>query len=179
MRAARETPSTCAALSQGARPLARRIFQFNIQRLFSSAHISYRSEYRHWKTRRQHSYLVTKTINNCVRINPSPGADMRWCATYRGRRGIIDTMLICLSPLPGLINLIIKTCSAMRSETLSLKFNSIFHAGVSSGRVHTIVFLKAFASFVREWCLLMFIAWSEVWGRLFRLMLVSNIKVKH
>lgn len=37
MRAARETPSTCAALSQGARPLASRIFQFNIQRLFSSA----------------------------------------------------------------------------------------------------------------------------------------------
>ena len=138
-------------------------------------------EYRHWKTRQQHSYLVTKTINNCVRINPSPGADMRWCATYRGRWGIIDTMLICVSALPGLINLIIQTCSAMRSDkTLSLKFNSIFHAGLSSGRVHSIiVFLKAFASFICEWCLLMFTARCVVRGRLFRLKLVSNIKVKH
>ena len=44
MRGARETPSTCAALSGDARPLASRIFQFNIQRLFSSPLYFFHSE---------------------------------------------------------------------------------------------------------------------------------------
>ena len=121
------------------------IFQFNIQRLFSSAFIFHH-------TSMDIEHFVTETINNCVRINPSPEAsDMLWCATYRAGWGIIDTMFICLSTSPRLINLIIQTRPAenmrsAKSETSSLELNSIFHAGVSSGGV--IVFLKAFASFV-------------------------------
>ena len=66
MRAARETPSTCAVLSQGARPLAQEYFNLTSRDYFLLPIF--------YHTSMDIEHFVTETINNCVRINPSPEA---------------------------------------------------------------------------------------------------------